>query len=243
MKLQAYATLAIVTILLTYAPLIFATNAELLTNTYTNSIASYTDGNFTSGWTDIAIIVDDPRIAGTGPKTSSATVSVQNGGNPDIFRQSVNRISYGDRVLSGGKNSTYIFNPQSSGPISTIDFKADFIQSSGGDITGGYIIIEQNGVVYYSEKYIAFDRSNWTNRELKGLTALDFDSNPNIGIPGNSNGQHPDFTSAGQPMTFGYVLTNGGGTSSGYTAVSGIDNWSVTINSNFIYLPLLQQPS
>lgn len=211
---------------------------EAATTTFT-----YTDGDFASGWVDIVVVVDDSNIVGTGPATASGSVALETSrGNPGALRASTHNMVYGDRLLTGGRNTNASYNPQSAGAINILDFSIDLIdlQESVTGRTGWLAVVEQGGIVYYSTKGQVFNTATWKSFYLQGLTSLDFDANPNGSNPQDK--RHPDFTTAGEPITFGYVVTNSlTGTSTTRTAKRGVDNWSVTINPVRLYLPLVEK--
>lgn len=197
----------------------------------------FTDGDFASGWTDVSGVTDDPVVPGTGPGTSSFNgSSVQaSGGNPGAYRKTTHTITYGDRIYSGGLNTSAVYTPATSGAISAIDFASD-LQDPDFGTSGWVLILEQNGTLYFAVRGLGFSSSAWESFTLKSLTEQDFDTTP----PGlDPNNEHPDFSAGGGPIIFGYVMTNslpGPGTK---IVNHGIDNWSITINPNRIYLPVI----
>ena len=201
---------------------------------------TFTDGDFASGWTDVSVVGDDPNVSGTGPGTSTFDGSTvrSSGGNPGAYREIVHTIQYGDRIFSGGLNSNAVYDPSVSGAINEIDFSSDFIrQSAAGGASGWTILIKQNGNLYFVER-LAITNSSWKSFTSSSLTEEDFtEALPGI-IPNNN---HPDFSSSGSPITFGYVFTNGL-TGPGTLALTHkVDNWSVTVNPNRVFLPVLMR--
>jgi hypothetical protein len=196
---------------------------------------TFSDGDFTSGWSDINLILDDPAISGTGPGTSTAVIFTPlTAGNPGAHRESTHNIDLGDVVKSGGVNQNAAYDPATSGAISFIDFSMDLLEDPTVFSTSGYsFVVEQNGTRYFSESF-SFSNSAWQNFQNTGLTAADFDTNPVFSVPGGvRDGNQPDFAAGASTLTFGYALGNRlglGGATSG-TLVHRVDNWSVTIHA------------
>lgn len=204
----------------------------------------YTDGDFSSGWSDVIIVVDNTVAPGIGPGTASGSVSLQSsGGNPGMFRQSTHNATANDWLITGGLNTNAIYDPSASGEIFAIDFSIDLLEDPNVPGESGWqFILSQGDVVYYSLPLLVFSNSQWQSFKLFSLTASDFDTSPNAGLPGGTpNNQHPNFTTSGSPITFGYALGNfvvGGPT---LTLHHGIDNWSVVVNPSHLYLPIVQR--
>ena len=165
----------------------------------------------------------------------TAVLSSTSGGNPGAYRQTTHTITYGDRIYSGGLNTSAVYEPATSGAIVAIDFSSDLINVDSG-ISGWVLILEQNGTLYYAVRGVGFSNSAWESFTIKFLTEQDFDT----AAPGLApNNEHPDFSVGGGPIIFGYVMTNsmpGPGTN---VNSHSIDNWSITINPNRIYLPMI----
>jgi len=192
--------------------------------------ATFFDGDFLSGWRDSVILSDDPVAPGTGPGTATASISrVSTGGNPGAFRESTHNIVYGDGISTVGLNDNAVYDPSVSGAIETIDLQIDLRQSVAGGATGISLVLEQDGLLYFS-LVKGFSSTSFVTFADIGLTASDFDTNLNAGIPGATpSGLVPDFSATGSPITLGYAVGNGLSGPGTLTNVIGADNWTVII--------------
>jgi hypothetical protein len=97
-------------------------------------------------------------------------------------------------------------------------------------MSGYSFALEQGGTRYYTTASDFF-YPIWQPYQSLNLTAADFDTSPLVSL-GVSNGQQPDFSSSGAPITFGYALGNtyvsGTGT---LVSAHGADNWAVTVHA------------
>ena len=159
---------------------------------------------------------------------------------------SANNIVYGDDIFTGGLNTSAVYTPSLSGAIATIDFSIDLLEDpTQPGASAWQLLLEQGGTLYYSVPLQGFNNSIWQIFQQNGLTANDFDTNPNVGVPGAiPNNQQPDFTANGAPITFGYVLGNGLTGPGTLTVNNSVDNWLVTINvsnnnNQSLFLPIV----
>ncbi|MEM8944820.1 MAG: hypothetical protein AAGD11_06515 [Planctomycetota bacterium] len=193
----------------------------------------FSDGSFSSGWDDLEVVFDDPTVGGTGPGTSNSAINRRSsGGNGGAYLESTHFIVYGDTVYSIGLNTTAVYNPVSMGEIGSIDYSVDLIHPSLGS-TAWQLFIRQDDTYYYSVPITGFSQdSSWENFELEDLTEDDFDTNPLVGFGDEeADGNAPDFSIAGSPMTFGYALGNTRPQMGSFTNIPGLDNWDVTITA------------
>jgi hypothetical protein len=159
-----------------------------------------------------------------------------NGGNPDSFRETTHTITYGDRIYSGALNTSAIYAPSNSGAIYSIDFSSDLIHPYPEGVSGWWLILEQDGILYFAVRGLPFSKSTWESFTINGLGEQDFDTAPPKLEPNN---EHPDFSAKGAPIIFGYIFTNDLGGPGTITLSHGIDNWSIIVNPNQIFLPLI----
>jgi len=161
---------------------------------------------------------------------SFAAGQVATGGNPDAYRQT-------DLVFPGGSrtsgtagasivahlNPDAVYDPAVEGTIITIDYSFDNIEFSNYNV-GFSLLISQNETDYIAFFVFGLDGALpwWTHVSHAGVTASEF-------YDTSSNGTHPDFSSTGAPIQFGYYNSNVG--FEVHESLSGIDNWSVTVNS------------
>jgi hypothetical protein len=149
------------------------------------------------------------------------------------------------QILGFHKNLLATYDPASLGAIAALDYSEDAIMLNGfGDGQASGPALEQDGKVYLRYAVFAKDAS-WTPKSFVGLTQNSF-SLLNLTDTGIVDGtQHPDFSAAGSPITFGFFRFNasaataaGGGT---YSIIAGIDNWRIAIlpePSSFLLLGL-----
>ncbi len=153
------------------------------------------------------------------------------GGNPDEYRR-VDHLSFSFNFVAFHLNTAAVHDP-SAQEIATIDFAIDQIAlfNHAGIGVGVAPAVFQNGVGYLTLNglLINSDVFNWVSLSASGFTALDFRTfaNPNA---------HPDFSSAGAPMTFGFATINDNGGAIRSRA-AGFDNWNLTLN------PVVPEPA
>jgi hypothetical protein len=121
------------------------------------------------------------------------------------------------------------------GAIESIDFSLDlrFIGGSLGTSQVGYqLLLVQAGSFYNAlgtAGAVALGPGNglpgpWSSHSFSALTATSFTNLQSSGPV------HPDFSTLGSPLQFGY-LTQNTSIDTAIATTSGIDNWSVTIHS------------
>ena len=187
---------------------------------------NFSDGTFNDS--DWAI-----TVLGAGNGGTATASQVLSGGNPGSFRQIteiVNAAPNGSSesvVLAFNEKLGATFNPGTTGAISSIDYSEDAM-STGQGFAPAFI---QGGTIYVYD-LLGTAPSTWTSETEPGLTAGTFVSSSAFGVSGGPV-TNPDFSTAGAPLTFGFVRTtasgNGGG---GFATIGGIDNWSLTVNYN-----------
>jgi len=126
-------------------------------------------------------------------------------------------------ILQWKNDATY--NP-SSDPIASIDYSWDH---RCGNLplanTPVRLILKQNNVVYFAPKYTT-GVANWVPQSEPSLLAANFSDDPD-----NLFGNHPDFSSAGKQIQFGYaVATPPESTTGMHHHELDIDNWKVVVN-------------
>ena len=135
-------------------------------------------------------------------------------------------------------NSAAIYDPGTSGPIDTIDYRWDSrlspVERLGGAIT---LAVQQDGFTWAALNRRLFTESvntAWRSYELLGLVESDFTYASSWRLTGQP--LNPDFSASGSPITFG--ISNG--VSRGFGGVDALcanpppngidtDNWSVTL--------------
>jgi hypothetical protein len=184
----------------------------------------YQDGTFPdASWTTS---VEGINGGGTG-----SGIQFASGGNPDAYRRTYNTTNsatgtgVSNTVLTFHRMSGAVYDPSTSGPIVSIDYSEASIRLSGG-VQACAIALRQNGIVYYGPGFLnPTTFSVWATTTQTGLVATDFDAI----APGL---QTPNFTGSGGPIEFGFSRSNSTSTGGpGSTTIGGIDNWTVTLNT------------
>lgn len=194
---------------------------------------TYSDGTFNdSAWTLVSTGV------GNGGNPGVATAGqIASGGNTGSYR----RVTLNINAAIPGSYSTVVgislatgavYTPATQGGIGSLDFSEDarVSPSALGATAAGYVARQAGN--YYFTPYFLVTSSAWTHDTMH-IAAADFGlftSSPNIVNPDFS--QHPDFTTAGAPLQFGFVRVNSNDFNGGsYQNSSDTDNWSVTVNT------------
>jgi hypothetical protein len=160
------------------------------------------DGTFATGdWTH-SILWSVPT-ATLGPMSQQSS-----GGNPGFYQQGHHETIgafatiYDGHLFTGGAS----YDPSTQGAITSIDIQYDYIDivpPTGGTQNG--ILVSQGGHAYIRPVDSSFWTS-WTPHSLLGLLASDSNWS-DVSASGVTSG-HPDYTSAGGPMQFGYYTFN-----------------------------------
>jgi len=154
---------------------------------------------------------------------------VPTGGDPGAYRQTELIFPGGISQPVGASvvahlNDSAVYDPATQGAITSIDFSFDNMEFSNYGV-GYSVLLSQNGT-----DYIAFvpgldDAVNppfWTHVSHTGVNAFELWDTRN-------NFTHPDFSGTAAAIRFGYYTSNVGDLF--HESLSGIDNWSVTVNS------------
>ncbi len=195
----------------------------------------YSDGDFSpTNWNDATVFLRDANPSLSGPTVLGPTLRTT-GGNTGNYRYQGDDFRVGDLIATSHINNTAVYDPHVQGAIESIDFAIDLIQfppTLPGQNPGGTaftLALMQNGNVYFATPF-SNSQTTWQHRTFEGITADQFDT---AIIPEERLGNHPDFSSNGAPITFGYGHFIAGGGSSGFRILNewGIDNWEVTVNN------------
>jgi MYXO-CTERM domain-containing protein len=171
-----------------------------------------------------------------GLSSVGASVSqVPTGGNLNSFQQTSYSMNWSGVQTYGSvyvisRHLDFSYDPSVFGAISSIDYTEDQTRTSAAwspAQVAGYSVLFQSGKVFLGTGFVFGPADfNWSERTTPGLTAADF-----VELDGMSvlPASHPDFSSAGSVINFGYARSNSYSFSS---AIShGIDNWSFTVVS------------
>jgi hypothetical protein len=179
--------------------------------------ATFTDSTLAaSDWTTTKIIDNTPGASGITTSTSQAA-----GGFSGAYRETSHIWTNGS-VHSAHLNTLALHNPAIE-PVYSIDFAvscAHLTASSGGDFVL-YAGVFQGGS-YYGGPEVHVGSGSWTNYSSNALRSTDFTLHAGSGPP------HPNFTSTGTMLQFGYFM--GTFASGSDTRSIGIDNWTVRAN-------------
>ncbi|MBM0745055.1 hypothetical protein JOY44_26415 (plasmid) [Phormidium sp. CLA17] len=159
------------------------------------------------------------------------TVAVQQRdamGEVGSFREITNTVNQ----ASKGVNSNVLglhwrvgatYDPQAQGAIAAINYSEEAILINGfGEGQAAGLALRQNQQIYLPTSRLITPETSWTHKELNALQAQDF-------VAMGTTNQHPDFSATGAPIQFGFFRANTT-TNAQYSIISGIDNWSVSIN-------------
>jgi hypothetical protein len=167
--------------------------------------------------------LDVMQLGTGGDGSSTATASQQlSGGNPGEYRQIINTLNSGGGVIGYHFYKNSVYNPSVQGEITSIDFSYDhkmFLGFGEGQSTSFAIL--QGGVYFMCAPGTWANQAAWETLSATGLTAESFGT---LGDPAI----HPDFSTSGGPILFGFHTANGG---YNYSITVGIDNWSVKLNT------------
>lgn len=184
-------------------------------------------------------------VATAGNGGSVAAAQVASGGNPGAFRNvtdTLNAAPAGSQtiVLSTSIFTPFTYTPSLSGAITSIAYIEDAACTGGcfgqGQSTGPALSQGGNLYILSSSTVITGAGTTFANHALNGLTASDFGLVNVTPTTLFDNTQHPNFSSSGGPIQFGFFRANGTGVDGGgYTLSAGIDNWQVTIAGSPVF--------
>jgi len=200
-------------------PLIALTLAALAASS-AHSDVTMSDGEFTPvNWqTTIAA-----QSTGASQSTSRLTI----GGNPSAYRLTLHTLAASASITTAHVYQGASYNPSVDGPIYAVDYDEDQVQETPpfpGSFISATPLVQQGGVFYYGPD-LTFVTLAWLQNARPGLIATDFTSATNT---------HPDFSSNGGVLKFGYARSNVNPGSIAANFRGGIDNWSVHVISGVV---------
>jgi hypothetical protein len=150
------------------------------------------------------------------------------GGNsgtaPDPFRRIVHGYGKGDLFI-GHLHNHFLYSPAANGAIGSIDHAYDLIHiNPPPDQAVAYGLLLRQGDTDYSGPRDQIFPEAWQHLSRTGLRAADFTKLAGTGPI------HPDFSSAGGQIRFGFLSANTGTQDVQSTRQSGIDDFSVTVH-------------
>jgi hypothetical protein len=174
---------------------------------------SYSDGDFGTNWSATQL----------GQTGSVAASRIANGGNPGAYWSVTNNVDTTD-ISAVSLRSDFTFNPSVSGAIQDLSFSYDAITNISGQGQGTAPALMQNGKLYEVQPENTGYYSSYTSISFAVLHAESF-----FAFDGSHT--HPDFSTAGATIAFGFANSNGGtGIFSHRTTQSHYDNFSVVVN-------------
>jgi hypothetical protein len=196
--------------------LIVAVNLQAATNFFDNA------------WPPATLWVDT-TITATGGSTFTTTTVPSGGVGNGPYRQTTNNYFGSSAIVAAHTAPLFAsYVPSMTGAITSIDFSF-YGKSFNGPQVGYWLLIVQNSTYYRIGPPDIVVANSWTSFSNPGLTAGSFTV---LSGPGPAQ---PDFSCTGSMIQFGFVTGNSnpsGNSSTPITTTSGIDNWSVTVNSD-----------
>ncbi len=143
------------------------------------------------------------------------------GGNPGEFMLTSTNWQGTALVARYEQQRGAVYDPKTQGAIDSITYSEDNISLPNAQATGP--AIRQDGIIYWADP-VTVQHADWKTHTWAGLTEADFV------VPSDSS-KHPDFSSAGSTVEFGFFRANSGSGYSGGWISAGIDNWCVSVHS------------
>ena len=160
-------------------------------------------------------------VSGTASHTDEQSLT---GGNPGAYRRMSHILSSSGNIGVAHLFLADSFDPSTAGAIVSLDYRENRIEFNPpftGAAIGASPVLRQDDVFYFGPS-ITFTNLSWDAVQLTGLTATDFTS---ISL------EHPDFSTSGGLIHFGYARSNTSNSVVGVTTQHGIDNWSYTVHA------------
>ena len=184
---------------------------------------TFFDGTFNnSDWSEI------PYVNGSGG--SSRAVQIDRNGNPERFYQVTTTVNGGPACGAGVYlRNSFTYSPATQGAIYNIDYSVDLIAFSlYGEAEP---MIAQNGNLYIGPE-VYNTAGTWQTFTESNLMATSFaklvtgTGNGELGVDETS---HPDFSTNGSTITFGFIVPDST-VSNPYTTIGGVDNYTLTVH-------------
>jgi hypothetical protein len=187
----------------------------------------FSDGLFNDNLWDVVV-----QVFGPGGTADVGHLQIGGIGNSDYRRtiltvNSAQNSGAAAQVAAFSINRDAVYFPSSNGAIVSIDYAEQSILLPGGIGQTSAPALRQNGTVYtlvpgggaFSTPDLA-----WTPHTVTGRTQNDFRTL-------ESASEHPDFSTSGGRIEFGFMrLHSVAAGSPGETSKGGIDDWRITLN-------------
>jgi hypothetical protein len=184
---------------------------------------TFFDGTFSnSDWSEVLYV--------NGNGGSSSAAQTASGGNPGSFYQVTTSVNPGPACGAGVYlRNGFTYSPSTQGAIYNLDYSVDLIAISlYGEAEP---VVSQNGNIYFGPELYT-TAGTWQTLTETNLMAADFarlitgTPNGELGADGTS---HPDFSTNGSPITFGFIVPDSSMTTP-YTTIGGVDNYTLTVH-------------
>lgn len=215
------------------APLLAVALLLTITSSLQATLTNFFDNTWptTTTWSDS--VISPPSTAGTSVSMATPTTGGPTGG---VYRQTTHTYFAGALIEVAHVAAIASYIPSTQGSISSVTFSFaanDFSASSKPGVTSinvAYALLIFQNNTYYSGPVHSVQTNAWSTFSDPGLTAANFTR-----LSGSGPSQ-PDFTCLGPLIQFGFITGNSDPTSPPdstrpITTQSGIDNWSVTVDS------------
>jgi hypothetical protein len=176
-------------------------------------------------------------IATHGNGGTTAAIQRPSGGNTGNYRE-VEVVLNPDP--GGGLTSAVLgfhwriganYSPATQGAIASLDYSEDAKLLSGGGMgQEAGLVLRQGTNIYVPPGFFLTPETSWTAKLVSGLRSMNF---VRMLVPETyvDPAQHPDFSTNGQPIQFGFLRGMANGGSGVTTRTAGIDNWSVRVHN------------
>jgi hypothetical protein len=188
--------------------------------------ATFTDMNFSTGWTSLKTFDD------SGGSASFAVAVPATGGNTLAYREiTLNFPNALTQIAVASTWSGATYDPSTSGPIQSVAFSWD--QFGTGQTTNAYLNIRpllKQGGTYYRYNATNTPSGSWGPYSQSLLTETNF---CDLGVACTASAPRPNFSSSGGPIEFGYLALGAsyGKTPPNFAQTANVDNYQVTIAS------------
>ena len=179
---------------------------------------SFTDGAFTTGWTQ-ATYVNPYGCSG------GSLNPVSSGGNPDGY---LHVSDYSCGFVHNANLSPFTWNPSTQGAITSVSFYSDV---SAAGAMAFLTVLRQNNSYFVRSLTYAYAADGWLafNAPETNTAWCNLYATWSAGGNFNCGAAQVDFTTTGGTIEFGIASANSGG--SAYSADGGIDNFNVTLTT------------
>jgi hypothetical protein len=161
---------------------------------------------------------------------SAAFTRLTGGGNPDACVEgTTNSGTDGNDAAAIELKNDLVWNPSANGAISNLSMSID-VESITGTGEGQWLkcVASQGGNYFYASPwgFSTNSSTSWHSWTLGPYNATDYSKRSFPELDGDVNA-HPDFSAAGAPLQFGFIIGNR--MSNQY--IQRYDNWSLTLTS------------